>query len=75
MVLAQKPWIVPILGTTKLRRLKENIGAADIQFTDAELQEMEAASAEIKILGSVIRKRWRKQRVCNFFVRRRFLAE
>ena len=50
-VLAQKPWIVPIPGTTKLHRLQENIGAAKIEFTKEELQEMETASAQIKILG------------------------
>lgn len=50
-VLAQKPWIVPIPGTTKLHRLKENIGAADIEFTKEESQEMETASSHIKILG------------------------
>ena len=50
-VLAQKPWIVPIPGTTKLHRLTENIGAASIQLTSEELKEMEAASAEIKVLG------------------------
>lgn len=50
-VLAQKPWIVPIPGTTKEHRLSENIGAASVQFTNEELQEMEAASAQIKVLG------------------------
>jgi aryl-alcohol dehydrogenase-like predicted oxidoreductase len=50
-VLAQKPWIVPIPGTTKLHRLKENIDAASIEFTATELQEMEAASVQIKIIG------------------------
>jgi aryl-alcohol dehydrogenase-like predicted oxidoreductase len=50
-VLAQKPWIVPIPGTTKLHRLQENIGATNIEFTKDELQEMEDASAQIKILG------------------------
>src|SRR6478672_8916123 len=50
-VLAQKPWIVPIPGTTKLHRLTENNGAASIEFTAAELQEMEDASAQIKVLG------------------------
>jgi aryl-alcohol dehydrogenase-like predicted oxidoreductase len=50
-VLEQKPWIVPIPGTTKLHRLMENIGAANIHFTKEELQEMETASAQIKILG------------------------
>lgn len=51
-VLAQKPWIVPIPGTTKLLRLTENNGAADIQLTAEELQEMEAASAQIKVMGA-----------------------
>ena len=51
-VLAQKPWIVPIPGTTKLHRLIENIGAASIELTAAELQEMETASAQIEIMGN-----------------------
>ena len=50
-VLAQKPWIVPIPGTTKLHRLQENIGAANIKFSKEELQEMEEASSHIKIEG------------------------
>jgi aryl-alcohol dehydrogenase-like predicted oxidoreductase len=51
-VLAQKPWIVPIPGTTKLHRLQENVGAANIQLTKKELQEMETASAQIKVMGT-----------------------
>lgn len=51
-VLAQKPWIVPIPGTTKLHRLTENNGAASIQLTAAELEEIEAASAHIKVMGA-----------------------
>ena len=51
-VLAQKPWIVPIPGTTKLHRLKENIGAVSIQLTAAELREIEEASAQINVVGS-----------------------
>ncbi len=51
-VLAQKPWIVPIPGTTKLHRLKENIGAATIELTTDELQKIEAASANIHIMGT-----------------------
>ncbi len=50
-LLAQKPWIAPIPGTTKLNRLEENIGSLEIQFTNAELAEIEAASASIKIEG------------------------
>ena len=51
-VLAQKPWIVPIPGTTKLYRLTENIGAASIELTTDELREIEAASANIHITGT-----------------------
>lgn len=51
-VLAQRPWIVPIPGTTKLHRLEENIAAAAIQLTATELQEIEEASAQIKITGT-----------------------
>jgi aryl-alcohol dehydrogenase-like predicted oxidoreductase len=45
--LAQKPWIVPIPGTTKLHRLEENIAAADVDLTSDDLQEIEAAMAQI----------------------------
>ncbi len=51
-VLAQKPWIVPIPGTTKMHRLIENIGAAALELTPAELQEIEKASSQIKIMGT-----------------------
>lgn len=51
-VLAQKPWIVPIPGTTKLHRLTENNAAASIQLTAAELQEIETASSHINIMGA-----------------------
>ena len=51
-VLAQKPWIVPIPGTTKLHRLTENNGAASIELTVEELQEIEEAYTHIKIVGT-----------------------
>lgn len=51
-VLAQKPWIVPIPGTTKLHRLTENNGAASIQLTSGELKEIEDASTPIQITGA-----------------------
>lgn len=51
-VLAQKPWILPIPGTTKLHRLTENNGAAAIELTADELQEIENASAQIKVTGT-----------------------
>ncbi|MBB3977566.1 aryl-alcohol dehydrogenase-like predicted oxidoreductase [Rhizobium azooxidifex] len=50
-LLAQKPWIVPIPGTTKLHRLEENLGAADVELTAADLAEIERAAAEIRIEG------------------------
>ena len=51
-VLAQKPWIVPIPGTTKIHRLKENIDAVSIELTSEELQEIEDASVQIKVMGN-----------------------
>jgi aryl-alcohol dehydrogenase-like predicted oxidoreductase len=50
-VLAQKPWIVPIPGTTKLHRLQENLGAVDVELTPEDLQEIESAAAQITIQG------------------------
>ena len=50
-LLAQKPWIVPIPGTTKPHRLDENIGAADIELTTADLAEIDRAAAAITIHG------------------------
>jgi aryl-alcohol dehydrogenase-like predicted oxidoreductase len=50
-LLAQKPWIVPIPGTTKLHRLEENLGAADVGLTAADLAEIENASKAIKVEG------------------------
>jgi len=50
-LLAQKPWIVPIPGTTKLHRLEENNGSVAVEFTSDELNEIENASSEIKVQG------------------------
>lgn len=50
-LLAQKPWIVPIPGTTKLHRLEENLRAADVELTPADLTEIERAAAEIQVEG------------------------
>jgi len=50
-VLAQKPWIVPIPGTTKLHRLDENIGALAVELTPDDLREIDAAAAKITIQG------------------------
>ena len=50
-LLAQKPWIVPIPGTTKLKRLEENIGAAEIEFTSDDLDGIQSAASKIKVLG------------------------
>ena len=51
-LLAQKPWIVPIPGTTKLSRVEENIGAAEIELTPDDLREIEDAASKITILGA-----------------------
>jgi aryl-alcohol dehydrogenase-like predicted oxidoreductase len=50
-LLAQKPWIVPIPGTTKVPRLKENLGAASIELTDDDLRKIGTALAEITVQG------------------------
>jgi len=50
-LLAQRPWIVPIPGTTKLSRLEENIGAADIELTPDDLREIAAALSDIRVQG------------------------
>jgi aryl-alcohol dehydrogenase-like predicted oxidoreductase len=51
-LLAQKPWIVPIPGTTKLRRLEENIGAVSIELTPDDLREIESAASKITVQGA-----------------------
>jgi len=51
-LLAQKPWIVPIPGTTKLKRLEENIGAASIELTPDDLREIDRAASKIKVQGA-----------------------
>ncbi|TMQ14588.1 MAG: aldo/keto reductase [Deltaproteobacteria bacterium] len=51
-LLAQKPWIVPIPGTTKLHRLEENLGAAGVQLTAADLREIHDAASQIQVQGA-----------------------
>jgi aryl-alcohol dehydrogenase-like predicted oxidoreductase len=51
-LLAQRPWIVPIPGTTKLDRLEENIGAAAVELTPDDLREIESAAAKVKVQGA-----------------------
>ena len=50
-LLAQKPWIVPIPGTTKLHRLEENLGAAALELTPADLAQIEAAASQLTVQG------------------------
>jgi aryl-alcohol dehydrogenase-like predicted oxidoreductase len=50
-LLAQKPWIVPIPGTTKLKRLEENIGAVDVDLTSDDLREIDEAASQIQVQG------------------------
>jgi len=51
-LLAQKPWIVPIPGTTKLNRLEENIGAVSIQLMREDLRDINSAALNIKVEGA-----------------------
>ena len=51
-LLAQRPWIVPIPGTTKLHRLEENIGAASIELTSEDLRDIESAASKISVQGA-----------------------
>jgi aryl-alcohol dehydrogenase-like predicted oxidoreductase len=51
-LLAQKPWIVPIPGTTKLARLEENLGGAEVELTPDDLREIESAAASITVHGA-----------------------
>jgi len=51
-LLAQKPWIVPIPGTTKLARLEENIGAAEVERSAEDLRQIESAASRITVQGA-----------------------
>ena len=51
-LLVQKPWIVPIPGTTKLHRLEENLGGAKVQLSTDDLQNIEAALKDIEVQGA-----------------------
>jgi len=51
-LLAQKPWIVPIPGTTKLNRLEENIGAVSVELTPEDLKDIDSAASQIKVEGN-----------------------
>jgi len=51
-LLAQKPWIVPIPGTTKLHRLEENLQAATVELTPDDLRDINSASSKIKVEGA-----------------------
>ncbi len=51
-LLAQKPWIVPIPGTTKLHRLEENLGAAEVELTQNDLRAIDEAASKIRVEGA-----------------------
>ena len=51
-MLAQKPWIVPIPGTTKLHRLEENLGATNVALTPDDLAEIESTASKITVQGA-----------------------
>jgi aryl-alcohol dehydrogenase-like predicted oxidoreductase len=50
-LLSRKPWVAPIPGTTKLARMEENLGAANLVLTPVDLAEIEKVSEEIRIIG------------------------
>ena len=52
LVLAQKPWIAPISGTTKRHRLEENLGATSIELTGEDLRDIERSVSQIEVLGA-----------------------
>jgi aryl-alcohol dehydrogenase-like predicted oxidoreductase len=51
-LLAQKPWIVPIPGTTKLHRLEENLGAVNLKLSSEDLRELDSAAKKIPVQGA-----------------------
>ena len=51
-LLTQKPWIVPIFGTTKLHRLNENLGSAGVDLTSDDLREIESAVSQVTVQGA-----------------------
>jgi aryl-alcohol dehydrogenase-like predicted oxidoreductase len=51
-LLARKPWIVPIPGTTKLHRLEENVGAAAVALTAADVRDIEGALSKVAVQGA-----------------------
>ncbi len=57
-LLAQKPWIIPIPGTTKLHRLEENLASAEVELTAADLARIQAAAAEIEVEGDRYPPQW-----------------
>jgi aryl-alcohol dehydrogenase-like predicted oxidoreductase len=59
-VLAQRPWIVPIPGTTKLHRLEENLGAVNVQLTPEDLREIDDAASTITLHGQRYSESWQK---------------
>jgi len=59
-LLARKPWIVPIPGTTKRERLQENLGAASVELTAEDLREIDAAASQIEVHGARYPERLQK---------------
>lgn len=55
-LLAQKPWIAPIPGTTKLHRVEENLGAANVELTDNDLKQIDEAASQLKLQGARLPK-------------------
>ena len=60
-LLAQQPWIVPIPGSTKLARIEENLSAADLELTPADLDEIETAVGRVHVQGARYPERMAQQ--------------
>jgi aryl-alcohol dehydrogenase-like predicted oxidoreductase len=59
-LLARKPWIVPIPGTTRLHRLEENLGAVAVELTPDDLREIDSAASKITVQGPATPNSWSK---------------
>lgn len=64
-LLARKPWIVPIPGTTKLHRLEENIGSVSVELTSDDLREIDDAASKIEVQGARYPEELERRTVCE----------
>jgi aryl-alcohol dehydrogenase-like predicted oxidoreductase len=70
-LLTQKPWIVPIPGTTKLSRLEENIGAVAVELTPNDLREIDSAASKITVQGASLPDTYKMKELSKGKVKKR----